>query len=115
MPGRPRKAAEELRSKRVRVRFTAGEVALIHEMAEGRPLAGLLRELLLEKHQRRWRSRIPIANLQTAGQLSKLGNNVNQLVRLASTGRLRDDLEPLLGQLYGEVAKYRRDLLRGPQ
>jgi hypothetical protein len=52
--------------------------------------------------------RIPLANREIAGQLSRLGNNLNQLVRLAHTGRFPAHLEALLQRIFQEIVKWRR-------
>jgi hypothetical protein len=74
-----------------------------------------MREMLLKKYQARRAGRIPRTNHETSNQVGKLGNNVNQLIDLARQGRLPAHLEPLLRQLYEELARYERDLVRGPQ
>jgi Bacterial mobilisation protein (MobC) len=48
---------------------------------------------------------------EVAGHLSRYGNNLNQLVRLAHTGRFPDHLEPLLRRLHDQIIRWRRELL----
>lgn len=113
-PGRPRKRADQIRSKLIRVRVSETEFAVLEKRAEGQPVSTWIREELLGRG-RPGRQRIPRANLAIAGQLAKLGNNVNQLVRLAHTGRFPAFLEPLLEQVLGAVTSYQRELLAGPR
>ena len=86
---------------------------MLEERAQGQPVSTWMREELLG---RPWSGpqQIPRANLVIAGQLAKLGNNVNQLVRLAHRGRFLGHLEPLLKLVLRSVAAYQRELLAGP-
>lgn len=93
--------------------MSESELALLEEQAEGRSLPEWIRERLLGE-PRRALQRVPSANRAIAGQLAKLGNNVNQLVRLAHTGRCPAQLEPLLKKVYQALASYQRELLGGP-
>lgn len=113
-PGRPRQAADKLRSERIRIRLSPSELAFLREQAGGRPLTSWVRERLLGEPRGRL-PMIPAANLEIVGQLAKIGNNVNQLVRLAHTGRFPSHLQPLLRQLYQMLAKYQSALLGGPR
>ncbi|MFP5288012.1 MAG: plasmid mobilization protein [Thermoanaerobaculia bacterium] len=113
-PGRPRKPAEKLRSKRIRIRVSEIELALLEEGAAGMPLPRWIRERLLGEPKSSLPA-VPPANREIAGQLAKLGNNLNQLVRLAHTGRLSPALEPLLREIYRVLARYQRELLGGPR
>ncbi len=72
-----------------------------------------MREELLAPRKGR-AGEIPRANLAIAGQLAKLGNTIDQLVRLALAGQVPIQLEPMLRQLFGAVALYQRELLEGP-
>jgi hypothetical protein len=113
-PGRPRKTKDNLRAKRLRLRVSESELALLEEQAEGRPLTSLIRERLFGAPIRRLPV-VPAANRQIFGQLAKIGNNVNQLVHLTHTGRFPSRLETLLIELYQMIAKYQRDLLGVPE
>ena len=113
-PGRPRKPPDKLRSQRIRIRLSESELALLKERAEGRPLPSWIRERLLEEPKGPLPV-IPLANREIAGQVAKLGNNINQLVRLAHTGRFPAHFKPLLHQLYEAIARYQRELLGGPR
>jgi hypothetical protein len=44
-------------------------------------------------------------------QLSRLGNNLNQLTRLVHTGRVSPRLEPLLVKIRDQIDAFRRQLL----
>ncbi len=112
-PGRPRKSPDKLRTHRIRIRLSEGELALLKERAEGRPLTSWIRERLLDDQRGPLRV-IPLANRKIAGQLAKIGNNINQLVRLAHTGRFPAHFKPLLHKLYEMIARYQRELLGGP-
>lgn len=112
-PGRPRKAPEKLRSKRLRIRVSESELAALVQLADGRSLPGWIRERLLGE-TRVPRRVIPLANREIVGQLAKIGNNFNQLVRLAHTGRRPAQLEPLLRELLQALGRYQSDLLGGP-
>lgn len=113
-PGRPRKAPDELRSIRIRIRLSERELAWLKEQAEGRPLPGWIRQRLLGEPKSPLH-RIPVANRVIAGQFAKIGNNINQLVRLVHTGRFVQRLEPLLHQLYEMLVQFQRELLGGPR
>ena len=111
-PGRPRKSEKDRRARVIRVYVSERELASFRELAGDRPLAVVIRELI----QGRWpENRIPRAYLEVHGQLSKIGNNLNQAVRLAHTGRCPAHLEPLLKNLLQLLARMQRTLLAGPE
>lgn len=112
-PGRPQKAPDKLRSQRIRIRLSESELALLRERAEGKPLTTWIRERLLGEPGAPPQG-IPLANRLIAGHLAKIGNNINQLVRLAHTGRFPAHFKPLLHRLYEAIAQYQRELLGGP-
>ena len=113
-PGRPRRPADKLRSERIRVRLSPSELAFLRAQAGGRPLTIWVRDLLLGEPKAGGLPMIPAANLKIVGQLAKLGNNFNQFVRLAHTGRFAAQLEPLLRQLYQLLAQLQSELLGRP-
>ena len=113
-PGRPRKAPDQLRSHRVRIRLSENEFALLKQRADGTPLPTWIRERLLGEPGAPPPQRIPLANRALAGQAARWGNNLNQLVRLAHTGRFPAHFKPFLHRFYEAVVKYQRDLLGGP-
>src|SRR5881394_383862 len=89
-PGRPRKSADEQRSDVIGVRVSKREKAVIESNADGRELSAFLRQAGMAQQQR---GRVPLANREISGHLSRYGNNLNQLVRLAHAGRISDHLE----------------------
>ena len=111
-PGRPRKSEQDRRARVIRVYVSERELASLRELAGDRPLAVVIRELM----QGRWpENRIPRAYLEGHGQLSKIGNKLDQAVRLAYTGRCPAHLEPLLRDLLQLLARMQRTLLGGPE
>lgn len=110
--GRPRKSADEQRSDVIGVRVSKRERAIIEKNADGRELSAFLRQVAMAQQPR---ARVPLANREIAGHLSRYGNNLNQLVRLAHTGRFPDHLEPLLRRLHDLIVRWRRELLGEPE
>ena len=110
--GRPRKSADEQRSEVIGVRVSKREKAVIERNADGRDLSTFLRQAGMAQQPR---ARVPLANREISGHLSRYGNNLNQLVRLAHAGRFPDHLEPLLRRLYDLIIKWRRELLGDPE
>jgi hypothetical protein len=53
----------------------------------------------------------PAPTLAMLQQLARLGNNINQLTRLAHTGRVSPRLETLLEQTRDQIEAFRRQLL----
>lgn len=87
------------------MRVSEEERIVLERNADGQQLSAFLRQAGMA--QRRL-GRIPLANREIAGQLSRLGNNLNQLVRLAHTGRFPAHLEALLQRIFQEIVKWRR-------
>jgi mobilization protein NikA len=110
-PGRPRKSEEEKRSEVISVRVSERERRIIEENAVGQDLSTFLRQAGMGQQQP---GRIPLIDRWTAGQFSRIGNNLNQLVRLIHTGRIPEHLEALLQRMYREIVKLRRRLLGCP-
>jgi mobilization protein NikA len=71
-------------------------------------LATYLRHLL---RNRRLPAIAPAPTLAMVRQIARLGNNLNQLTRLAHTGRLSPRLEPLLEDIRDQIDAFRRQLL----
>jgi hypothetical protein len=111
-PGRPRKPARKRLSLWIRVRLSEEDLGTLRSRAGGQPISTYLRQAGLGRDRR---SKIPAANLEIAGQLARVGNNVNQLVRLAHTGRYPVQFESVLRQLCEMLAKYQRELLGSPR
>jgi hypothetical protein len=110
-PGRPRKSADEQRSDVIGVRVSPKEKAIIEKHADGRELSAFLRQAGMGQQQP---ARVPLANREISGHLSSIGNNLNQLVRLAHVGRCPDHLEAFLRRMYDLIVKWRRELLGEP-
>jgi hypothetical protein len=53
----------------------------------------------------------PAPTLAMVREISRLGINLNQLTRLAHTGRVSPRLEPLLEQIRDQIAAFHRQLL----
>lgn len=110
-PGRPRKPDALKRSVVIGVRVSEEEKAIIEENADGRDLSTFLRQAGMAQQPPGQPGRIPLANREVLGQLGRLGNNLNQLVRLAHTGRFPAHLGALLQRFYDLVAKWRQEQL----
>jgi len=94
------------------VRVSEKERIVIEKNADGRDLSTFLRQAGMAQQQS---ARVPLANREISGHLSRYGNNLNQLVRLAHTGRFPEHLESLLRRLYDLMVKWRRELLGEPE
>jgi hypothetical protein len=70
-------------------------------------LATYLRHLL---RNRRIPTLAPAPTLAMVRELSRLGINLNQLTRLAHTGRVSARLEPLLEEIRGQISAFQRQL-----
>ncbi len=70
-------------------------------------LATYLRHLL---RTRRIPTLAPAPTLAMVRELSRLGVNLNQLTRLAHTGRVSPRLEPLLEQISDQIRAFHRQL-----
>ena len=80
---------------------------ILERNADGQQLSAFLRQAGLGQERP---GRVPRANREIAGQLSRLGNNFNQLVRLAHTGRFPAHLEGLLQRILHEIVSLRREV-----
>jgi hypothetical protein len=111
--GRP--GISEPRSKQLNLSLTASELASIRERARalGMRPAHFGRALLLDQSRMRAAEREPGSHVERLiyGQLARLGNNLNQMVRhLHRTGDpLPADLEPLLRDIRQIMARGCRD------
>jgi hypothetical protein len=110
--GRPRKS--EPRSAQLNLSLTASELESIRRRAEAvgmRPVH-FSRALLLEQGRKATARHEPESNVNRLlyGQLVRLGNNLNQMVRhLHGTGDpLPADLEPLLTDIRQVIARVPR-------
>jgi Mobilization protein NikA len=57
---------------------------------------------------------VPILNIRSVGQLGRLANNLNQLVKLAHQGQVSPDILPSLTLILAEVRRLRRLLVGLP-
>src|SRR3954463_2796552 len=110
--GRPRKSTDEQRSDVIGVRVSKRERAIIEKNADGRELSAFLRQAGLAQQPR---ARVPLANREIAGNLSRYGNNLNQLVRRAHPGSFPDHLGPLLPRLHDLFFQWRANPERKPK
>jgi hypothetical protein len=93
------------------VRLSEEEIEILERRADGQFLSTYLRQAALGKERK---TMIPAANREIAGHLARIGNNLNQLVRLAHTGRYPAHFESTLRLLYEKLAEYQRQLVQGP-
>jgi hypothetical protein len=93
---------------RVRVLPKDETAAVAAATAASLDLSTYLRHLLVT---RRIPAVAPAPTLSMIQQLARLGNNLNQLTRLAHTGRVNPRLEPLLEQIQEQIAAFHRQLL----
>jgi len=107
MPTRDyRKPESERRTRCVKTYFTAGEFAQLREAAEASGLthAAFVRASALGDKPKAKPTRVAA---ETIRQLTSLGNNLNQLTRLAHSGRspASDLLEVALGEVLSAVRR----------
>lgn len=107
-PGRPRSMAP--RATSVRVRFTALELRAVDAKAAaaGLPRATFLRRAALVRRINA--PRVPAIHLRAVFELLRLGNNLNQAVKLVHQGRLSPDLESSIARLQETIDRYRDEL-----
>lgn len=103
--GRPQLDSQAVRNSFIRIRVSAAELATIQEKANEMhmPVSSWLRHAALSR-QLPLRP-VPVVNREAYAELGKIGNNINQLVRLAhqglaplATGPL-EELEALLRKI----------------
>jgi len=98
--GRPKSDKEKLRNINFTLRLTAGEMKDIEQAAAtcGMAASELIRhKLFTGKFPRAKAARL---ELKTYVELKKIGVNLNQLTRLAHTGRIDINLIKILMQLH---------------
>jgi hypothetical protein len=110
-PGRPPLPPERRRTVRVEVLLSGAEAAAVRGRAlrSRRPLSAFLRESALRRGGPP--APVPLVNVRSVGQLGRLANNLNQLVKLCHQGRAPMGLGPALHELLAEVRWLRRRLL----
>ena len=102
---RPKLNSVDIRSVKYTLRLTDGEIKKFERLSEitGRNTADLIREKLFRgKFPEPKLARI---DLNTFSELKKIGNNLNQLTRLAHTNRIGTDLMITLLQLHRQQEK----------
>lgn len=89
---RPKKGAHEARTERVYVYFSEAELARVQAAADqaGYFVSVFIRQTALAQQFRQRKSRqaqeLTVALNRLAGQVNKIGNNLNQLARQANGG-----------------------------
>ena len=96
---RPKVPESERRSAKFTMMLTPGELAKLVQLGEvcNKPPATLAREKIFKGKFPA--ARIPKIDIQAYTQLQKIGNNLNQLTRLANSGKLPRELLGLLLKL----------------
>ena len=109
--GRPKNAPGTVRDVTIGVRVAPAELqALTAKAAQmGMTPAHWLREAALSR--RLPSPPVPSLNREQYAELAKLSGNLNQLTRLANSGRSVTVTDALLAQLAGEVGRLRLALL----
>lgn len=107
---RARRAGREPRIHRLTFRLTERELEVLRHRASSLEmnLSKTLRRAALGKPLRR--DKIPALNLRAIGDLGRIGNNLNQLVKLAHMGRVSPGLGALALEVRGEVERLREEL-----
>jgi len=111
-PGRPR--AKAPREVSVRVRFTPLELRAVDAKAAaaGLPRATFLRRAALVRRINALR--VSGLHLRAVYELIRLGNNLNQAVKLVHQGRLSPDLVPSIERLESAIGSFRDELTAPP-
>ena len=110
--GRPRMPPAARRRVQVNVWLTEAEEAVLGERARatGLALSVYVRTAALAIRTAHL-SEIPRANLAVVGQLQRIGNNLNQLTRLANSGLLDPALGPVLDDIATKLQLFHRALV----
>jgi hypothetical protein len=113
--GRPRKDARTLRSEWLRARVTVDELHRVEQLARdaGKTPSDFFRDAVLNGHIviKQYRQADP----DIANQLSRIGNNLNQIARICNTAgndrrarfietHIEDELRPILQILLKQYA-----------
>lgn len=108
--GRPALPPKLRLSKVLRVRVLPEDQAAViaSAAAVSLDLPTYMRHLLFSRRIPEVASAPTLAMVQ---QLSKLGNNLNQLTRLVHTGRVNPRLEPLLEEIRDQIQAFHRQIL----
>lgn len=111
-PGRPQKPPEALRIYEVKVRFSQRELALVQARAAGRPLAIVVRDLVLGARPGK-AERVPAVNREVVQGIWKYTRELRSLVRLVKAGQSCPQLTSLVERHLRAISKYQHDLLHG--
>ncbi len=108
--GRPPLPEEQRRSIRWTVHLTPEDSRKIQARAEltSMSLSSFFRAAALRTCIR---VGVPPVNLHVVGELARIGNNLNQAIRLLHQGRIAPELLPVLLTLQHQISAYRRDLM----
>jgi hypothetical protein len=110
--GRPRMPPAARRRVQVNVWLTEAEEALLGERARA---TGLALSVYVRTAALAIRTaplvEIPRANLAVVSQLQRIGNNLNQLTRLANSGLLDPALGPVLDDIATKLQLFHRALV----
>ena len=103
----------DVRSSVVPVRFTETERNTVKSFAEARrlSLSDFIRTVVLGRKLPH--TAPPQVNLATYQELARIGNNLNQLLRAANSGKVKNVDRSLLEHLAGELRLLARYLLQG--
>lgn len=96
---RPSLPPEQKQSRYVVFRVSQAQFARLQQLSEdlGKPLGTLIRQTLFSGKFPR--ARTPRVDLQTYGELKRIGVNLNQLARKVNAGVMAPELPPLLREL----------------
>lgn len=108
--GRPTVPVEQRLGPNLVVRLSARDHAAVRLLAKraGLPLAIYVRHTLFDC---KLPTVAPAANLDILRELNRIGNNLNQLTRLAHTGRISRKLLSIVEDLAERIHGYHRALL----
>lgn len=102
----------EKRTKSVKIRLFESELVELNELKTGNELATWMRETCLNKKSKRRNAPVSVDPLLLR-QLSAIGNNLNQLARLANASGMSaiDSVQVIsaLNQIQSELEKVRCD------
>ena len=109
--GRPKINPEKKRTVNFTIRLTAGEQEKLEDAAEvcGKTPAEMIRSKVFK--DKFPRPKISKIDMGTYFELKKIGNNLNQLTRLANWGRVHVSLAGILTQLMKQQEKIINEIL----
>lgn len=109
--GRPPKTPEQRRTKRVEIWFSDNEYKQLNHICErsGLHRADLIRSLVFNKKVQQ--SKIPAINKEAYAELGRIGNNINQALKLANRYGGSEPNKRAFAELYELLHRVRLDLL----